>query len=265
VSPEQRVEVVDGLVRIYSPDGAVHPFNFLNIRLESYDVKDVDLFDAEYRLRWAIRFALEPEEYGNGFAGGYGHPANHVFEFPKFTISVEDITVRDVLNRIALAQGNALWVVRIQSADLTGAEPHWKRITKGQLPITSAWRFLPLAEIEELATEQLAIDVVVADVLDERMTTIPVMLEQGLTGDSGGTTGGSSSEGESFQYSASIEKLGKDFVIVSIHLKVGRKGEADFNFDEKLQINKNGVTEVRPEPRITIRAYFEHAKTRRPK
>ena len=35
VSPGHRIEVDDGLVRIYSPAVAVHPFNFLNIRLTS--------------------------------------------------------------------------------------------------------------------------------------------------------------------------------------------------------------------------------------
>jgi len=43
VSPEQRTEIDHGLVRIYSPTEAVHPFNFLNIRLKSYIVKKADL------------------------------------------------------------------------------------------------------------------------------------------------------------------------------------------------------------------------------
>ena len=72
--------------------------------------------------------------------------------------------------------------------------------------------------------------------------------------------GGSSSEGGSYQYGASIEKIGKDFVAISVHLKVGHRGEAEFNFEEKLQVYKDRITEVRPEPRIRIRAYFERAE-----
>jgi hypothetical protein len=108
VSPEHCVEVDDGLVHIYSPTEAVHPFNFLNIRLKSYSVKEVDLFAAENQLRWAIRFTLEPEKYLNGYGSSYGHGTPHIFEIPKFTLSVSDVTIREVLNRIALAQGNAL-------------------------------------------------------------------------------------------------------------------------------------------------------------
>jgi len=261
VSPEHRIEVDDGLVRIYSPTEAVHPFNFLNIRLKSYIVKEADLFAAEDQLRWAIRFTLEPEKYRNGYGGGYGHGANHIFQIPKFTLSGSDITIREVLNRIALAQGNALWVATIKSADLAGDEPCWRRegIDEGDFPVTSAWRFLPLAEIAELAKENVAIDVMIAGLLDQRMTTIPVMLDDGLAENSGGAIGGSSSEGISYHYGASIEKIGKDFVTLSVHLTVGRGGEAEFNFEEKLQVYKDRITELQPEPRIRIRAYFERA------
>ena len=127
VSPEHFVEVDDGLVHIYSATEAVHPFNFLNIRLKSYSVKEADLFAAEDQLRWAIRFTLEPEKYLNGYGGGHGHGAHDVFEIPKFTLSISDVTIREVLNRIALAQGNALWVASINSADLEGDEPCWRR------------------------------------------------------------------------------------------------------------------------------------------
>jgi hypothetical protein len=262
VSPGYQIEVDNGLVRIYSPSEAVHPFNFLNIRLDSYSVKDGDLFAAESQLRWAIRFTLEPEKYGNGHAGGYGHGANDVFQIPKFTLSGADITIREVLNRIALAQGNALWVAKVNGADLEGDEPRWRRksVDGSDFPITSSWRFLPLAGIAELARERIAIDLMIADLLDRRMTTLPVMLDEGLYENSGGATGGSSSEGSSYSYAASIEKTGKDFVKISIHLKVARRGELDFNFEENLQVYKDRITEVRPEPRIRIRAYFEPAE-----
>jgi len=267
VSPEHHVEVEDGLVRIYWPSAAVHSFNYLNIRLKNYSVKNGDLFAAEDQLRWAIRFTLEPEKYRNGFAGGYGHGANDIFQIRKFTIEDSDVTIREVLNRIALAQGNALWVATIKSADLEGDEPRWTRngADKGDLPLIAAWHFLPLAEIKELAKEQVAIDVMIDGMLAERMTTIPVMLEYGLAGDAGGASGGSSSEGVSYRYGARIEKIGKDFVTLLVRLAVERPGETHFNFDERVQVYRDHFTDVRPEPRIRIRAYFEPTKTFRVK
>ena len=260
VSPEYCVVVDDGLVRIYSPTEAVHPFNPLNIRLKDYQVRDADLFAAEYSLRGAIRFTLEPEKYQNGYAGGYGHGANDILEIPKLTLSVSDVTVREVLNRLTIAHGNTLWVARIKREDLEGDEPRWQRngADGGDAPVITAWHFFPLADITKLAKEHVAVDVTIDGLLNERMTTIPVMLEHGMMDDSAPGYGGSS-DGGSYQYGAGIEKLGKDSVTLSIHLKVGRPGETDFIFDQKIEIHKDRTTEIRPESRILIRAYFEDA------
>ena len=258
VSPEYRVEVEGGLVRVYSTVAAVHPFNFLNIQLKSYELKDGDLFAADDQLRWAIRFTLEPEKYLNGYGGGYGHGANDVFEIPKFTLSGSDLSIREVLNRIALTQGNALWVAKLKSADLDAREPYWRRkgADGGDRPVTSGWRFFPLADIPELAKEQVAVDVMIEGLLDQRMTTIPVMLEYGLTLNSGVATGGGS-EDASYDYGVSVEKVGKDYVTLAVHLTVRRSGEAEFKFDEKLKVSRGQVSELRPEFRIRIRAYIE--------
>ena len=260
VSPGYCVVVDDGLVRIYSPMVAVHPFNPLNIRLKNYSVKDADLFAAEDALRWAIRFTLEPAKYRNGYAGGYGHGADDILEIPKLTLSESDVTIREVLNRLTMAHGNALWVATIKNEDLEDDEPCWlqRGVDGGDAPVSTAWHFFPLAEITKLAKENVAVDVVIEGLLNERMTTIPVMLEHGMKGDSAPGLGGSASEG-SYQYGASIEKLGNDWVTLSVHLKVRRAGEADFTYDEKIEIHTDRITEIRPESRIVIRAYFENA------
>jgi hypothetical protein len=259
VSPEHRVEVAGGLVHVYSTVGVVHPLNFLNFRLKSYYVNNDDLFAAEDQLRWAIRFTLEPEKYKDGYGGGYGHGPGSVFEFPRFTLSGSDLTIREVLNRIALAQGNALWVATIKAEDLEGAEPFWKRKAPDDEEAGEiyGWRFLPLAGISEIAGEQVAIDVFIEGLLDKRMTTIPVMLEHGLTADSGRATSGFTSDGESYFYSAGVEKVGKESLTFALHLRVRRAGEAERKFDRKLQVTRGQAAEFSPEPRIKIKAYFE--------
>jgi hypothetical protein len=259
-SRDHRVEIDGALVRIYSPAVAAHPFNFLNLRIDDYFVKEGDLFAADDQLRWAIRFTLEPEKYKNGYGGGYGHGANDVFEFPKITLKGSDLTIREVLNRIAVAQGNALWVATIKGADLEAEGPWWKTIKDDDarhVPITSAWNFLPLSNIAELAQEQVAVDVMIEGLLDERMTTIPVVLEHALIGDSGGGRGGSSSAGFFYQYGASVEKAGPDFVILAVHLTVSRPGEIERKFDERVRVTRGQVTELVPAPRVRVRAYFE--------
>jgi|GEM_PF-1572182 len=261
------VAVVDGLVRVYSPTEAVHPLNFLNVQLKSYAVKDIDLFAAEDQLRWAIRLTLEPEKYRNGFTAGWGHPDNHIFQISKFTIAASDITIREALNRIALAQGNALWVTTIDAADLKGHKPSWESddaelpgLTALPGPFTGRWVFVPLAEVADLAKEQVAIDVRVAGiVLPERVTTVPVMLEDGLVGDCCGALAAGATNGVGFSYLPTIENVGKDTVTFSVQLTVQREREADFKFEKKIQVSRDRVIELRPEPRVRIRAYFERA------
>lgn len=262
VTPEHRVEIEDGLVRVYSPQAAEHPFNFLNIVLDSYQIKDGDLFDAEDSLRWAIRFTLEPEKYRNGFGGGYGHTPGDVFEFPKFTLSATDATIRDVLNRIALAQGNALWVAEIRNDDLQGSEPFWKKGADeddegNERPVTSAWHFYPLSEIPELAKEQLAVDVRIEGMIDQRMSTIPVILEHGISANSDGNMGIGSSDGYSVGYSASVEKIEKETITLTVNLTVRRRAEAERKFTEQLEVTRGQVTERQPERGISIRAFIE--------
>jgi hypothetical protein len=262
VTPEHRVEVENGLVRVYSQQAAEHPFNFLNIVVDSYQIKDGDLFDAEDRLRWAIRFTLEPEKYRNGYGGGYGHTPGDVFEFPKFTLSATNTTIRGLLNRIALAQGNALWVAEIRNDDLQGPEPFWKKGADeddegNDRPVTSAWHFYPLWEIPELAKEQLAVDVRIEGMIDQRMSTIPVILEHGISADAGGNMGIGSSDGYSVGYSASVEKIEKETITLTVNLTVRRKAEAERKFTEQLEVRRGQVTERQPERGISIRAYIE--------
>jgi hypothetical protein len=260
VSPEHKVEVEGGILHVYSSVAAPHPFNFLNINLDSYDVHEGDLFEADDQLRWAVRFALYPEKYRDGYGGGYGHGSPEVFEFPKFTISATDVTIRSVLNRIIEAQGNSMWVVTLKGAELDGRRPSWKGKDPdaGDEPLTTRWRFLPLAEIAELAPEQLAVDVNVDALFNKRMTTIPVLMEHRLYVNGGGGTGGTYYEdGSTFSYGARIEKMEQDVVTLSVTLKVKRAGEAEFKFDGKLRVTRGRVTELRPEPGIKIRAYLE--------
>jgi hypothetical protein len=72
---------------------------------------------------------------------------------------------------------------------------------------------------------------------------MPVMLDHGLAGDAGGSIFGSSSEGSSYQYGASIEKIGKEFLTISATSRSG--------------------TEVRPNS--TLRRSFKYIRTASPR
>jgi hypothetical protein len=258
-SDQYVVQIEDGLLHIYCPGIASHPFNFLNIQLNDFEVNDGDLFEAQDQLRWAIRFTLEPQKYENGYGGGYGHGANHVFEIPKFSIHASNLTVRQALNRIAHAQGNALWVATIKKSQLDQSKPYWQKqgADGGSLPVTLGWHFLPLSDLSELATERIVVDLSIEDFGEMRVTKLPVLMDQGFIGGSGGGYGGTSSSGISYSYHADVKKVNKDFVTLVVYLTVSRDGRQILKLEQPVDVFRGRVTELRPDSLVTLKASIE--------
>jgi hypothetical protein len=147
-SSDLRLTVADGLVHISSPAAASDPRNVLNLRLDKYCVKDRNIFQAEQALRLKIEMELHPDEYSEGFVSSYGYPHGHPLARKKLTLCRPDITVRDVLDGLAEANGNALWVVELggaQAAPVKSPAPaRASQPESEQSPQPKPWRFLPL-------------------------------------------------------------------------------------------------------------------------
>lgn len=147
-SPDLRLTVAGGLVHVGSPATASDPRNVLNLRLDKYCVKDRNIFQAEQALRLKIEMEQHPDEYGEGFVSSYGYPHGHPLARKKLTLCRTDVTVREVLDGLAEANGNALWVAEPGGAQ---AEPVKApaHTTAGQpepeqAPRPKPWRFISL-------------------------------------------------------------------------------------------------------------------------
>ena len=57
-SPEHQVLIEDGIVHVYSQSSLAHPFNFLNVRIESFGVEGESLYGGEASLCTAINITL---------------------------------------------------------------------------------------------------------------------------------------------------------------------------------------------------------------
>jgi hypothetical protein len=65
------------------------------------------------------------------------------------TLSGDNLTIREILTGIAMANGNALWIVRLNKNEFEGSEPRWggEPIDEyGHSPLNTRWRFIPLDE-----------------------------------------------------------------------------------------------------------------------
>jgi hypothetical protein len=148
-SRQQTMIVQERMVYIFPPVVVEHPFNFLNLRIPHYRVKNESLLGANFMLRISIDMLLDPTPY-DGYAGGYGSAPDDPFWKPNITVSGQNLTVREILNKVAKASGNALWVVNLRQDEFAGDKPKWIGVAKGELgssQLDGRWRFIALRDV----------------------------------------------------------------------------------------------------------------------
>lgn len=141
-----------GVVHVFNVSHVANSQNFLNVRIPHFKVENESLFGAEWLLRGAIHQVLNPQPGGIGGGHGHGIPRSDAFDVRNISFSINNATVRQILNIIAVRQGNALWVVRILPS---------QKMPDGrfQAQATSAsgadvapdfhWDFLPLKDLKK--------------------------------------------------------------------------------------------------------------------
>jgi hypothetical protein len=144
--PGYQFRLDDGVVHVFATQLLDDPRNFLNIQLREFTLKEANMAAARFHLWGAIISHLHPH---GGYGGGWGGVSMYKdFNAPKITFSSRDLTVRQALSRIVLAEGNALWVVRIRQRQMIEDEPFYIQIpgpTEAGEPAKSFdWQFIAL-------------------------------------------------------------------------------------------------------------------------
>ncbi|MEK6337583.1 MAG: hypothetical protein AABM67_21900 [Acidobacteriota bacterium] len=149
-TPGYTVETAKGIVLIKHVSFSESPLNFLNLRLSELKAENLNVFGAEWQLRVAINRTLHPELYAKGSNGGYGygHDRDDNFDVENISFSGRRMTVREVLNIIVKQNGNALWTVEFDTANLMKEEPFFRQRSYGSNVDTRfAWRIIPLSHL----------------------------------------------------------------------------------------------------------------------
>jgi hypothetical protein len=137
-----KMKVVGGLLRIYKPTLAADPRNFLNMRIPEFDVSRANLLEAEQLLTFEIQAQVHPGEKYAGRGGGYGHAPGSVFAVNNITLSGRNLTVRQILDAITTANGNAIWVVHLVPSK---TRPGDRYFAQDQWPTPGFhWLFIPM-------------------------------------------------------------------------------------------------------------------------
>lgn len=146
-SSDHQLEIGNDEVHVFSRAAVLSPLNFLNLRIQSYVVKNESLLGAEALLRTKINMLLYPERYRLGFGGGYGAAPDDPFWARNVTISGANLTVREILTRIARANANSSWIVTFSQGEFTGSKPAWEGVPPdkaGHSPLNHRWKFVEL-------------------------------------------------------------------------------------------------------------------------
>ncbi len=139
-----------GVLHVFATSIVNDHRNFLNLRMSHFQVEKENLFGAEWLLRVSIHQVLSPSRGGYGGGHGYGVQRTDTFDVRNLSFSINNATVRQILNGIVVRQGNALWLVRINPSQMM-ANGRFYVQTASATSETAApdfhWEFLPLKEV----------------------------------------------------------------------------------------------------------------------
>ena len=105
------------------------------------------MFDAQFLLQAIIRLELSNGQ--SGYNGGHGGFSDDGFDKQNITFAGKNLTVRQILSKIAAANGNALWVVQFSASEKMSEYPFRAVITLHDEQTFPAfhWQFIPLTKL----------------------------------------------------------------------------------------------------------------------
>ena len=119
---DYRVETSDGIVHVFPASLKSSRKNFLNLPVESLEIDDQVVEIARHVLREIVRAKTASREPGSQPAAGAGYSQAANTDDPEFSLALHNVSVRVVLDKIALASDRKIWVVTFDAdASMTPA------------------------------------------------------------------------------------------------------------------------------------------------
>lgn len=110
--PEYTMTAKSGLVHIFAPGLVPDRENFLTLNVPEFEVHNQVVELAERRLGDIVRATVSPPKpVPGGTRGGTGGSLAVEVGDPELTLSLQDVTVEDVLDALTLASDRGVWIV----------------------------------------------------------------------------------------------------------------------------------------------------------
>ena len=146
-----QLRAVNGVYHVVDPTVELQDTNPLNSSVSVYEVGNANVFEALAQLRWQMMRDISPEKYGSGFVAGYGYGALRYDKLDAQTITItgRNLRVRDILDRIIIANGNALWVARVNRSNILNGSYQGLGIQKVLESSEFSMQILPIKDVKE--------------------------------------------------------------------------------------------------------------------
>jgi hypothetical protein len=143
--PDYQLTVDNGIVHIAPPVFAVRRENVLNLIIEEFKIENNNLYEANHELQLSVDMTLHPDEYEDGYVGGFGYGPD-VLAKQNFSFQGDDLTVRQILDGLAKANGNALWIAEFDREDFAPKPKAAGPVKDKSDEVKPQWRFAPLRD-----------------------------------------------------------------------------------------------------------------------
>ena len=118
--PGYQFEISDGIVHVFPSSINSSAQNFLNFKIDKFELRNQVVETASHKLRDLVRLRVSPPKSATDHGAGVGYSQAANIGDPEFSMALENVSVRQVLDSLATASNKKIWVVTfVSSKDVT--------------------------------------------------------------------------------------------------------------------------------------------------
>jgi hypothetical protein len=148
-NPGYSWEITQNVVHVFNNSLVYDVKNYLNILLPQYRMQNEDLLGASEWLHSCIRMYLYQERIRSGEQGHGPQPPG--WDVWNLSLDLHDVTVREILNKLVLMNGNSLWISCIDQTKTIDRGTYFAQrryLSAGPQPVKDFhWDLIPLEKV----------------------------------------------------------------------------------------------------------------------
>jgi hypothetical protein len=136
--PGYQLEISNGVTHVFPGSVNSSQKDFLTLKTEKFEVRNQVVEIASHDLRDLVKPKISPPPPSPNRPAGVGYSQGTNMDDPEFSLALEDVSVRQILDNMSLASDRKIWVVTFIDAP-SSANGFWRTATlwqRGDVPDT---------------------------------------------------------------------------------------------------------------------------------